>query len=296
MSTQSLTSKSHILIQLDTDPQPSVFDGVVAVDAGVDQLFQYGQVSAESVESLVHGAIFTRSPKDLRNTAIFVGGSNVPLGEKLLETIQKAFFGPLRVSVMLDANGCNTTAAAAVLVAERHCPLPETDVAVLAGTGPVGRRAALMLAEQGAKVHIGSRLLERARQVCDDVRQQNNGEKLIPFETSTEKKLSTHLDKVQIVISAGAFGIQLMGADLWQSLANLQVVVDLNAVPPMGIEEVEMSDQGETRSGVVCYGAIGVGGLKMKIHKQVIRRLFERNDQVLDAREIYAIGKEIVEA
>ena len=117
----------------------------------------------------------------------------------------------------------------------------------------------------------------------------------MPFETSTDEKLSTLLDKVQIVISAGAFGVQLMGADLWKSLTNLQVAVDLNAVPPMGIEEVEMSDHGETRSGVVCYGAIGVGGLKMKIHKQVIRKLFERNDQVLDAREIYEIGKEIVD-
>ena len=29
----------------------------------------------------------------------------------------------------------------------------------------------------------------------------------------------------------------------------------------------------------------------MKIHKAAIARLFERNDQVLDAEEVYALGE-----
>src|SRR5438105_194091 len=103
-----------ILIQLDTDPQPSTFDRVVAIDAQVDQLFSYGGVRVEDVEPLVHGAIFTRGPKDRANTAIFVGGGNVAAGEKLLSRICATFFGPMRVSVMMDSNGSNTTAAAAV--------------------------------------------------------------------------------------------------------------------------------------------------------------------------------------
>jgi hypothetical protein len=73
----------RILIQLDTDPQPSVFDRVVAVDAGVEELFSYGGVTVENVEPLVHGAMFTRGPADLKNTAIFVGGSDVAAGERL---------------------------------------------------------------------------------------------------------------------------------------------------------------------------------------------------------------------
>ena len=35
-------SRHRILIQLDPDQQPSVFDSVVAVDAGVEQLFRHG--------------------------------------------------------------------------------------------------------------------------------------------------------------------------------------------------------------------------------------------------------------
>ena len=36
-------------------------------------------------------------------------------GERLLAAVRKAFFGPMRVSVMLDSNGSNTTAVAAVV-------------------------------------------------------------------------------------------------------------------------------------------------------------------------------------
>ena len=114
---------SRILLQLDTDLHPSSFDSVVAIDSGVDHLLQYGNVQAESVTSLVHGAMFTRGGEDLSQTAIFIGGSNVHAAEDLLKSVSKVFFGPVRVSVMLDANGCNTTAAAAVVAASRHISL-----------------------------------------------------------------------------------------------------------------------------------------------------------------------------
>ena len=114
-----MSEKRKILIQLDSDPHPSVFDRVVAVDAGADDIFSHAGVKLDQVQGLVHGAIFTRGPKDLKRTAIFVGGSDVAAGEALLHEALKHMipaFG-LRVSIMLDANGANTTAAAAVRTA-----------------------------------------------------------------------------------------------------------------------------------------------------------------------------------
>src|SRR6476646_9285329 len=146
--------KRKILIQLDSDPQPSSFDRVVAVDAGVDEVFSYGGVRPEQVRDLVHGAIFTRGPKDLHHTALFVGGSDVAAGERLLaEAVRHMIpqFG-LRVSVLLDANGANTTAAAAVRAAAKHLDLSSTRALVLGGTGPVGQRVGRLLARQGAQV------------------------------------------------------------------------------------------------------------------------------------------------
>src|SRR5436190_17898128 len=131
-----MAEKRTILIQLDSDAHPSVFDRVVAVDAGADEVFSYGGVRAETVRDLVHGAIFTRGPRDLKRTAIFIGGSDVHVGERLLEEVQKHMvpqFG-LRVSVMLDANGANTTAVAAVRAAANHLPLNVSKVLILAGT------------------------------------------------------------------------------------------------------------------------------------------------------------------
>ena len=154
-----MSDKRKILIQLDSDPHPSVFDRVVAIDAGADEVFSYGGVRPEQVRDLVHGAIFTRGPKDLKSTAIFVGGSDVAAGEKLLaEALRHMIpaFG-LRVSVLLDANGANTTAAAAVRAAARHLDLKTAKALVLGGTGPVGQRVALLLARQGAEVRVGSR-------------------------------------------------------------------------------------------------------------------------------------------
>jgi hypothetical protein len=46
----------------------------------------------------------------------------------------------------------------------------------------------------------------------------------------------------------------------------------------------------------VDYGAIGVGGLKMKIHREAINTLYTRNDLVLDAEEIFEIGKDLESA
>src|SRR5687767_15768357 len=111
-----MSDKKKILVHLDTDPQPSVFDRVVAVDSGVDYLFTHHAVKPDQVPALVHGAIFTRGPKDLHRTAVFVGGSDVAAGEAVLAAVRASLipqFG-MSVSVMLDSNGSNTTAAAAV--------------------------------------------------------------------------------------------------------------------------------------------------------------------------------------
>src|SRR5437899_7795429 len=168
-----MSDKPTILLQLDTDPQPSAFDRVVAIDAGAAQVFSYGGVRPENVREMVHGCIFTRGPKDLHRTAIFIGGSDVSAGELVLAEVRKHLlpqFG-LRVSVMLDSNGANTTAAAAVRAAARHLNLANTPALVLGGTGPVGQRVARLLVREGAEVQSGWRQREQAEAVCEAIRE-----------------------------------------------------------------------------------------------------------------------------
>ncbi|MBC8352481.1 MAG: NAD(P)H-binding protein [Planctomycetes bacterium] len=286
-------TKPKILVQLDGDEHASVFDAVVAVDSAIDHLFQYHSVKVEQIRDLVHGAMFTRGPQDLHNTAIFIGGANVAHGESLLLAATKCFFGPMRVSVMLDANGANTTAAAAVLAAARHVDLSRSEALVLAATGPVGQRAVRLLARAGCRVRVASRSGERAAATCEQVQGGVDGASLTPLATSNPDETAAAIEGANIVIAAGAAGIELLSTETRSACASLQVAVDLNAVPPLGIGGVEVMDKAVERNGVVCYGAIGVGGTKMKIHKAAIKKLFSANDLVLDADEIYEIGREL---
>jgi hypothetical protein len=286
--------KRTILIQLDGDPQPSAFDRVVAIDAGVDEVFSYGGVRPEQVQALVHGSIFTRGPKDLKRTALFIGGSDVAAGERLLEEVRRHMipqFG-LRVSVLLDANGANTTAAAAVRAAARHLELRGVPALVLGGTGPVGQRVMRLLARQGAEVRVGSRQQARAAAVCEAVRARVPGARVEPAATGTPQELTAALAGRTLVIAAGAAGAVLLPRSARPACPGLRVAIDLNAVPPLGIEGVEVADKGKERDGVLGYGAIGVGDTKMKVHKAAVARLFESNDQWLDAEEVYALAEQ----
>lgn len=288
-------TKNNVLIQLDPDTHASVFDALVAVDSMELQLLQYHDVAAEQVENLVHGAMFTRGPKDLRHTAVFIGGTDVQQGEDLLEATLRCFFGPLRVSVMLDANGANTTAAAAVLAVAKHVDLSQCRVLVLAGTGSVGQRVGRLLASQGAEVKLASRTVERAVAAAQGISDAVDGSSVTGVMVSESHQLASLIADCDVVVAAGATGVQLLPQEIWQSSDSLQVLVDLNAVAPAGIEGIDVLDTARVVEGKVTYGAIGVGGLKMKIHKAAVSRLFESNDQVLNVDEIYAIGESLTD-
>ena len=286
--------KPKVLIQLDTDEQASAFDRIVAVDSGAAHVMSYGGVTPEKLEPLVHGAIFTRGPDDLKHTAVFIGGSNVAAGEKLLKQVTKLFVGPLRVSVMLDSSGANTTASAAVLAAARHVALDSAVALVLAGTGPVGQRAAGLMLDVGARVRLASRSEGRAVEAVGWIQSDldaDQRQRIAPCATGDRGSLKKAMAGANVVIAAGAAGTELLPRAAREGCDDLKVLIDLNAVPPAGIEGVEGTDKGAQRDGVLAYGAIGVGGLKMKIHKRAIQAMFETNDHVLDAAGIFELGK-----
>ncbi|MDP7015146.1 MAG: methylene-tetrahydromethanopterin dehydrogenase N-terminal domain-containing protein [Pirellulaceae bacterium] len=288
-------SKPKVLIQLDPDPHASVFDALVAIDSEIDHLLQYERVEPTDVEELVHGAMFTRGPRDLHQTAIFVGGRDVAVGELLLSSVRSCFFGPMRVSIMLDANGANTTAAAAIVAAGRHVDLSAATVAVLAATGPVGQRAALLAASAGARVRVGSRSGDRASAACGAIQTRCPTAQLEPVATADATQVANALADADVVIAAGTVGVELISEEVRRHCPTLKVAIDLNAVPPVGIAGVEVTASAVEQDGVICYGAIGVGGTKMKIHKAAIQKLFTANDLVLDAEQIYDLARDLEE-
>lgn len=282
-----------LLYQFDTDTHPSVFDNVVGYDGGADHISAYGGVSAANVGALVEGAIFTRSPKDKKNTAIFIGGSNMPQGEAVLAATRAKFFAKFRVSVMFDCNGSNTTAAAAVAWLAHGRSLLGKRAVVLAGSGPVGQRAALLLAREGAQVAITGRKLSGAQAACDALRSRF-GIEVQAIEAPTQAERSAALLGAHVALATGASGITLLEAKAWQENASLELIADANASPPAGIEGVGLSDRGASSHGKTLFGALGFGALKLALHRACVARLFEQNDLLLDAEEIYAIARQMV--
>ena len=194
-----------LLFQFDTDIHPSVFDTVVGYDGGADHVIGHGGLLPENVRGLVEGAVFTRAPKDKKNTAIFIGGSDMVAGQKLLSTVQNCFFSGFQVSVMLDSNGSNTTAAAAVAKLASSGTLTGKKAVVLAGTGPVGQRAAAMLAQEGASVSLTARKMERAEAACNNMKLRF-GVDITPIEAFDNNDRAKAIENAQIVLATGATG------------------------------------------------------------------------------------------
>jgi len=57
------------------------------------------------------------------------------------------------------------------------------------------------------------------------------------------------------------------------------------------LEGIEPTDCARERSGLICYGALGVGGFKIKLHRACVASLFEKNSRRLEAAEIFELAK-----
>ena len=288
-----------LLFQLDTDPSPSTFDAVVAYDGGADHLISLAGVTPESCGPAVEGVIYTRGPAHKKRSALFLGGSDLAAGEALLAAVRRHFFGGFRVSVMLDSNGANTTAAAAVALMlagsgdGEDAPLAGQSAIVLAGTGPVGQRIAGLLGRAGAAVRLSSRALDRAKTASERVSERFEVG-CQPVAVSDDDSLVGALEGCRLAVATGASGVRLLPEGVWRAHPDLEMLADPGTTPPSGIEGIEPFDRNETRHGKRTFGGLAIGSLKLRLHRACIARLFERNDQVLDVEEIYALARTLV--
>jgi methylenetetrahydrofolate/methylenetetrahydromethanopterin dehydrogenase (NADP+) len=286
-----------VLLQLDTEEHPSPFDAIVAHDADVDVLLSHGNVKREDARALAQDAFFTRGPDDLKNTAIWVGGKHVATGEEIFAEVQKAFFGPFKVSVMLDSNGCNTTAATTIARIAKSYDL-QGKRAVVLGLGSVGLRSAILLQKEGCEVVVAP----LPPDLFDDARPYRRPRGLDaaeelgldPREPKDRSELEATLEDAQVVLSAGPAGVEVLRNDFWSKHPSLELLADYNAADPLGLEDTKANDDLADYDGKLVLGALAIGGPKMKVHKTCIRRMFESNDKVFDTDTVYEVAKELV--
>jgi hypothetical protein len=264
------------------------------------------------VRNLVLSAFFTRGIPDLKSTAVWIGGSNVDIGEQILEEARRTFFGPFKVSLMLDSNGCNTTASTAVAKLTKQTELCGKNVLVI-GPGPVGIRAAVLLAGEGCKVRLASipsdllgdhfnpelakRTMNSGRKAAEEF--HNNpvseaGGSIQMEDVMDSVGLDGLLEKAEIVIAAGPAGLRVIPQSSWSKRSDLKWLIDFNLTEPLGIDGVKPGDDFAEYDGKRALGALAIGNPKMTVHKACIAKLFERNDLVLDTEGVYRIAKNLI--
>ena len=275
--------RPFILHMLTPGAQVSPFDVNMAVDAGWQVVTPYCNVALDGVAGLTQDAIFSRGPKGVRRTGIFVGGRDVVLAADMLERARAALVPPFAVSLLADPSGAYTTAAALVACAEaalrRHhgVELKGQQVLLLGGTGPVGRIAAVLCARAGATAVLGS---HKGRDAADAAANETGRRfdiVLAAASTRTRADLREALGPADVVMGVAAAGVQVMDDEDRASARRLRVATDVNAVPPAGVAGVGPLDDGTFIEGtpVVAIGALAIGNVKYQVQNRLLARMRE---------------------
>ena len=275
--------RAYILHMLTPGAQISPFDVNMAVDAGYQVVTPYCQVTPEGVAGLTQDAIFSRGPKGVKRTGIFIGGRDVAIAADMLERARGAMVPPFAVSLFADPSGAYTTAAALVACTEaalrRHhgTDLKGRHVLLLGGTGPVGRIAAVLCSRAGATAVLGS---HKGRDAADAAAHET-GKRfdtvLASASTRTRPELREALAPADIVMGVAAAGVQVMDEDDRASASQLRVAADVNAVPPAGLAGVGVMDDARPIEGtrIVGIGALAIGNVKYQVQNRLLTRMRE---------------------
>ncbi|MEM3010795.1 MAG: NAD(P)-dependent methylenetetrahydromethanopterin dehydrogenase [Candidatus Bathyarchaeia archaeon] len=272
----------YLLFYLDTDEKASPFDICMAYDAGFDAVIPYENVTPDDGKRIVQDAIFSRGPKAVKHTCFFIGGKSVEKAEAVFQVIKDTMFPPFKTSIIIDPGGAYTTAAAMVakveeaLATHKLGELKDKTCAVL-GTGAVGQIAAVLLAKLGCNVIIASLNPKRV----DGKEHAENIAKLLAndygvkvqgvFAPSPVDKLEL-LKKADVIFCAGTRGVRIIEKELLKDLKLVKVLVDINAIPPFGVEGIELKDDmREIMPGIFGIGALTVGDLKHRLEKEILR-------------------------
>ncbi|WP_442498814.1 NAD(P)-dependent methylenetetrahydromethanopterin dehydrogenase [Methylobacter sp. sgz302048] len=281
--------KPFILHMLTTAKNLSPFDVNMAMDAGWVSAVPYINVEPSEVQGLVQDAIFSRSQKNLKRTAIFIGGRDTKQAMDMLRAAKHAMVPPFEVSVFADPSGAFTTAAGMVATVERelatkfNTTLAGKNILALGGTGPVGQAAAVIAAQAGAHVRIIGRQLERAQSIAD-MCSNEFGDGKITIEAGADADKAEYIKTADVVFATGAAGIELLSAELVASAPQLKVAADVNAVPPSGIAGVDAFHDGTpiqgSKSGAVGIGALAIGNIKYQAQNRLLKKMIATDKPV----------------
>jgi len=295
--------RPYILHMFTPGRQMSPFDINMAADAGYQVIVPYCEVDADGVAGLTQDTIFSRSPKGLLRTGIFIGGRDALEAADMLEKAKGAMFKPFVVSLMADPSGAYTTAAAmvacveAALISHDAKGLAGQRVVVIGGTGPVGRIAGVIAAQARAQVFLSSRGGADAAEAVARESGKRFGVSLGGVSSADTAAVRAAIADADVLLACAPAGVQAVPAETLGFAKRLKVAADVNAVPPEGIAGVGATDNAKPLPGTaaVGIGALTIGNVKYQTQQRLLVQMHQAEAPVvLSFTEAFAAARAFI--
>jgi methylene-tetrahydromethanopterin dehydrogenase len=292
----------HILHFLTPLANASPFDVNMAMDAGF-QVAIYSGIGQGDVTALTQDAMFSRAPQDAAKTCLFIGGRDAGAALDMMDAARKAMQPPFVVSVFADPSGAFTTAAAMVALVSKHLKakggLKGKRVSVFGAKGIVGGLVAVIAAQEGAHVTlVGHDGLGSVQPKAEDFKARF-GVDLACADGKDDAGKEAVLKDTEVVMAAARAGVQVLTLKQLQAAPHLLIAADINAVFPLGLESVDLFDDGKPIAGTsaVGIGALAIGDIKFKCQHRLLQELKNTSEALhFDFRDAYQRSLDLVSA
>ena len=274
--------KQYLLHMITPEKNLSAFDVNMAYDAGWHAMPYLG-VDLDEVATIVQDTIFSRGPKSLKRTGIFIGGRDMHLAMDMFNAAKKAMVPPFEISVLTDPSGAFTTSAAMVATVTHQLKIRHDEdlkgqnLLVLGGTGPVGASAAVLAAKLGAKVTILGRAVDKANLVAEFCNTRY-GTVVEGVKGDANDHVDDLIQDADLIFATAKAGIQVLSEQQVAAAGKLKIAADLNAVPPAGIAGISLHDNGVaikgSKSNAVGIGPLAIGDIKYKTQQGLLIKMY----------------------
>ncbi len=299
-----MSQPTPILHMLSPQKHVSPFDVNMAADAGFKVIIPYINVEGSEITGLVQDAIFSRPPDYGRRTGFFFGGKDAIQALDMIQSAKDALVPPFQVSTFADPAGSFTTAAGMVACVEKVLKEKHNrgwdgiNVTIFGATGVVGFASAVIAALEGAKVKmVAHRGVERVFKAAEAAKERF-GVDMEPVPGDTPEKKAAIVADAEVVFAAAAAGVQVLSTAELQSAKNLLVTADVNAVPPPGVEGMDLFMNGDVLPGCTRTSGVGplaIGDIKYKTQAGLFTRMLNDSEALhLDFRDAFKLARSFV--
>jgi methylene-tetrahydromethanopterin dehydrogenase len=298
-----MSDATPILHMLSPQKHMSPFDVNMAADAGFKVIVPYINVSQEEVTPLVQDAIFSRPPDYGVRTGVFIGGKDAIVALDMMEAAKQAMVPPFQLSTFADPAGSFTTAAAMVACVERVLKFKfgrgwkGLKIAVFGATGVVGFASSIITALEGAHVQlVAHRGVDRVIKSAA-VSKERFGVDLEAVSGETPEQKREIIENAEIIFAAAAAGVEVISREDKEIAKKLLVVADVNAVPPAGVEGMELFMDGAELPGcnALGVGPLAIGDVKYKTESGLFKQMISAEEPLaLDFRHAFTLARQLV--